>query len=110
MIDYLSIGRRIRQNRVRLNITQEQLAEMVNVSVPHISRIENGSSQPSLQVLVDICNILKITIDDLLEDSLATAKIKKVGRFDRLLSECSANEIELIYQVSETILQVLRNL
>ena len=44
MIDYYSIGRRIQQRRVQRNITQERLAEMVNVSVPHISRIENGSS------------------------------------------------------------------
>ena len=77
MIDYYSIGRRIQQRRVQRNITQERLAEMVNVSVPHISRIENGSSQPSLQVLVDICNALELTVDDLMQDSLSSVRSKK---------------------------------
>ena len=108
MINYLSVGRRIRQNRIRLNITQEQLAEMVNVSVPHISRIENGSSQPSLQVLVDICNALKITIDDLLQDSLNATKCIQMNLLNELLSKCSSNEINMIYQVSETIIRALR--
>ncbi|MBQ2230839.1 MAG: helix-turn-helix transcriptional regulator [Oscillospiraceae bacterium] len=109
MIDYYSIGRRIQQRRVQRNITQERLAEMVNVSVPHISRIENGSSQPSLQVLVDICNALELTVDDLMQDSLSSVRRKKATRLEALLSDCSALEIDLVYDVAEAVLRAARN-
>ena len=56
MIDYKSIGARIRTVRLAKKLTQEQLAEAAGVGVTHISHIETGNSIPSLQVLVDIIN------------------------------------------------------
>ena len=51
MIDYKSIGTRIRAVRQEKKLTQEQLAEAVGVGVTHISHIETGNSVPSLQVI-----------------------------------------------------------
>lgn len=109
MIDYYSIGQRIQRQRVRRQITQERLAETINVSVPHISRIENGSSQPSLQVLVDICNALELTVDDLMQDSLVSVRTKKLSRFDELISGCTNAEIDLMYNVAEAVLRATRS-
>ena len=58
MIDYKSIGVRIRAVRLEKKLTQEQLAEAAGVGVTHISHIETGNSVPSLQVMVDIINAL----------------------------------------------------
>lgn len=110
MIDYVSIGKRIKKNRRNRGITQEVLAERVNISIPHISRIENGSSFPSLQTLVDICNTLDITIDDLMQDSLPAARKSLEGRLGEIVAGCSAEELNLVAEVAETVLRNVRNI
>lgn len=110
MIDYLSIGKQIRIFRRNADITQELLAEKINVSPPYISRIETGSASPSLQTLVDICNVLNTTIDNLMQDSLSAARKHVSGRLNTLLSDCSAAEIMLIENVVDVLLQELRNM
>ena len=53
-MDYAAIGKRIRAHRKRLNLSQEELAEMVNISTVHMSHIETGYTKLSLPVLVDL--------------------------------------------------------
>ncbi len=65
MVDYKSIGMRIRAFRQEKKLTQEQLAEAVGVGVTHISHIETGNSIPSLQVMVGIINTLDCSADEL---------------------------------------------
>lgn len=110
MIDYPSIGKRIQKLRRTRGITQETLAEKVNVSIPHISRIENGFSSPSLQTLVDICNVLGITIDDLMQDSLPATKPSINKRLEAALSDCTAAELNFITNVIPTLLREIRSL
>lgn len=110
MIDYVSIGKRIRQNRHHAGMTQETLAEKINVSPPYISRIETGSASPSLQTLVDICNALDITVDDLMQDSLPAAQKKLEGRLGELAQGCTAEELHLVAEVAETVLRNVREI
>lgn len=53
-----NIGERIQRKRHSLNFTQEQLAEMVNTSKNTISNIEIGENPPSVEFIVNICNVL----------------------------------------------------
>lgn len=53
-----NIGERIQRKRHSLNFTQEQLAEMVNTSKNTISNIERGENPPSVEFIVNICNVL----------------------------------------------------
>lgn len=110
MIDYSSIGKRIQKIRRSRGITQETLAEKVNVSIPHISRIENGFSSPSLQTLVDICNVLGITIDNLMQDSLPAARPNMSRRLEAILADCSTAELAFIENVLPALLREIRNL
>ena len=59
-LDYSIIGSRIRKARLEKNITQEELAEKIDVSVAFISRIERGTSHVNLKRLSQLCNILDI--------------------------------------------------
>lgn len=52
MIDYAFIGARLREARIRKNMTQEQLAAMTDVGSTHISHIETGMTIPSTKLLV----------------------------------------------------------
>lgn len=108
MIDYISIGKQIKKRRNQLKLTQEVLAEKVYISIPHLSRIENGSSKPSLQTLVDLCNALDTTIDNLMQDSVPAAKRNIEGRMGELLEDCSLQELELLTEVAEVILKRTR--
>lgn len=64
-ISYKDIGKRIKEGRNKIGITQEKLAEQIDVSPSYISEIERGSSICSLQVLVDIANVLHLNLDSL---------------------------------------------
>lgn len=55
-----SLGLNIAYYRKKKNISQIKLAEMINISRTHISRIETAECAPSLEVIFDICDALEI--------------------------------------------------
>lgn len=69
-MDYELLGKRIRDERLLLRLTIEQLAERVNKSSNYIGQIERNDGKPSLETIVDIANALGTTIDNLLTDSI----------------------------------------
>lgn len=62
---YDRIGPYLRHRRLQINMTQEQLADALNMSQNHISRIERGNTRPSLPLLVRWCRILHVSLDSL---------------------------------------------
>lgn len=73
-LDYKALGQRIKKYRLQKHYTQEKLAELANCAVSSVSHAERGTSQPSLPLLVRFCNILDITVDQFLCDSLPIAQ------------------------------------
>ena len=63
-----AIGRRIKAAREKRQLTQEQLAELVDLSTMHVSVIERGVKLPKLETLINIANILDVSTDVLLQD------------------------------------------
>lgn len=57
-IDYKLIGKRIQKSRKKANITQEELAELLDVSAGYISQIERGITKPRLTTIDNICNLI----------------------------------------------------
>ena len=60
------IGRRIAQLRERDHMTQEQLSEILGISLKHCSSVERGLSSFSLEKLIQVCEIFDITTDYLI--------------------------------------------
>lgn len=60
------IGRRIALLRERDHMTQEQLSEILGISLKHCSSVERGLSSFSLEKLIHICEIFNITMDYLI--------------------------------------------
>lgn len=60
MIDYAFIGARLKEARIRKNMTQEQLVAMTDVGSTHISHIETGMTIPSTKLLVQIVQMMNI--------------------------------------------------
>ena len=63
MIDYRLIGKRIKEKRQELKISQETLGELADLSPVFISNIENAKKKPSLETLVSISNAYGISMD-----------------------------------------------
>ena len=61
------LGERIKAFRTAVRMTQEELAEKLFVSVGYISEIETGKKTPSLQLLVQIINLLGCSPNELFE-------------------------------------------
>lgn len=66
-----TIGNRIRECRISQHLTQNQLAEITGFSTSYISRIECGSSRPTLETLCLIADSLNVNIGVILCDLLA---------------------------------------
>ena len=79
-MDYVGIGKRIRAQRYKLDLSQEELAEMAGISLVHMSHIETANTKLSLPVLVDLACALGVRTDDLIFDKDTLGK-------DELLEE-----------------------
>lgn len=68
-MDYYNIGEKIREERKKIGMTQEDLAEKVGISVNFVSLIENGKNM-SLDTMIKIANTFNVSVDYLLNDSI----------------------------------------
>ena len=126
VLNFKEIGRRIRLERERLNLTREKFAEIVELSPFYIGQIERGDRKMSLDTLVKFANTFHVSVDYLLYGSnLHNENIKLEKIFtvletmdnnyntvlDRdleelmiILSRCSKEEINLIKEMVKLIL------
>jgi transcriptional regulator with XRE-family HTH domain len=58
----MNIGKTIQSSRKKNNLTQKQLGELVGKEKSYISRIERGAIYPGMQLFINICKVLKITL------------------------------------------------
>ena len=107
MVDYKTLGSRIRAVRLEKKMTQEQLAEAVGVGVSHI---ETGNSIPSLQVMLDIINALGCSADELFCMEIDQARPLMNSWLSELVADCSNMEIKLITDMVLSLKSSLRRL
>ena len=98
LIDYYKIGQKIRKIRKAHGLSQEELAEKVNISTTHMSHIETGNTKLSLPVFVDIAAALEVRTDDLL-DTVATTTSTSLDEIAAVLERCTAQEAKVIADV-----------
>lgn len=94
------MGFRISTQRRKMKITQEELAEKVNVSVKHISAIETGRTKANIELLYDIAICLGVTIDYF---TLGVVKKNNLEEIQDYLRECSEDEIQTIKIIVKAI-------
>ena len=78
--EYEPIGKRIKKIRQEQHMTQEQLAEKLNVSNQHISDIERGLNGMSIPALMEICKALDSDADYILFGTSTRAKSNPINR------------------------------
>ena len=65
-MDQVKIGKFIAERRKSVNLTQAQLAEKLNITDRAVSKWETGRAMPDTALMLDLCGVLKITVNDLL--------------------------------------------
>ena len=91
-VDYESIGKRIKYYRTEKRLSQEDLGNIVAVNNEHISRIEGGKKNLSLELLILIANALDVSADDLLTDNLKHSSSPVGTEIHDLLLDCNHDE------------------
>ena len=103
-LDYSIIGERLKKARVAKKLTQEQLAEELDVSVAFLSRVERGNVKINLSRLSQICDILDISIGYILSGTGSNSKNYLTEDFSNLLKNCPPKKIKLIYDIAKVII------
>ncbi len=67
MYDQIEFGKRLKQLRRAASLTQEQLADELNVGVNHVGKMEIGRNAPSIDLLIQISEYFGVSVDYLLK-------------------------------------------
>lgn len=62
------LGRNIKIERIRKDITQEEFAEKIDMSVSYVSKLEQGLTSPTALVLFKMSKVLKIPMEEFFKD------------------------------------------
>lgn len=108
MYEYELIGKRIKECRKRKHLTQEMLAEKVNVSTQHISHVERGISKVSVVALINIANALNVSMDELFCDTIKQSNYIFEEKINYLLKDCDSNELSAITEVITNTKDIMR--
>lgn len=104
MVDYKIIGERLKKARTEKKITQEVLADKMEVSIAFLSRIERGNSHINLKRLIQICEILEVSEGEILNGTASNSANYLEKDFKELLDKTTNDQKELIYRIAKTII------
>jgi len=108
-MDYTRLGRRIREERRRLNLTQAALAEAVEISDTYMGSIERGERSLTLDTLVRLVNRLGVSVDYLLSDSVSDSDSNITEQFRQLTDGQPPERKRMAIDVIRTIFAHLDN-
>lgn len=106
-MDKLTMGDRLKDARKRLNMTQEDLAERVDVTTFYIGEIERGTKTPSLDLFIKLIEVLDVSADYLLRDTVSTGNVYGDKRMARKLENLSPKQRAAIEAIIDTYIEYL---
>jgi len=93
------IGARIRTVRTSQNMSQQELSDKAGLSLPHISDVELGKTNPLLLNFVRIAEALQVSTDSLLRPDIPEVKHIYKNEAMEVFSDCTASEMEAIMKI-----------
>lgn len=103
-MDFVEMGKRIKLKRLELKLTQERLAELLNLSPTYIGAIERATSKCSLETIVTIAKTLDLDMNYLLF-GITFKNVDSV--FSQILAKLPENKKDLYIRLCESIAQTL---
>lgn len=108
VIDYDAIGLRIKIARIKAKITQESLAKQIGLSPTHVSNIETGNTKLSLPTIINIANVLAVSVDDLLCDNIVKSNHVFNKEAQEILADCSPYDIRILLDILKSTKKALQ--
>lgn len=102
-LDFNEIGTRIQKCRNDKNLTQAELAEMIDTNQKHLSRIEGGYHRCTLDMMVAIARALDVSIDYLLADFKDSNNSSTLQAILDDIKGMSAKQLEMLQENIKTI-------
>ena len=102
-IDYKVIGSRVKRQRMEKGMTQQELAERLDVSNAYLSRIERGSAKASLEMIFKISSTLEIPVCLILSGVDVQASDYLSNEIYELILGCTPSEKRLIYDLIKAV-------
>ncbi|WP_333861564.1 helix-turn-helix domain-containing protein [Clostridium sp.] len=103
-MNYIALGKRIREERLKLRLTQEKLAEDVDVSSSYVGQIERGEKSVTLDTLIRITKRLGVTVDYLLKDSVNMENNNFIDQIKQLLQGRNIKQKQMALDVLKVML------
>lgn len=95
------LGNAIRAARMEMGITQEKLAELVDIAPTHLKHIEGEHRKPSIGVLFNLAQVLQLSLDNLL---FPTNEYNSEYHYaELLLKSCNEKELKLVIDLIKAI-------
>ena len=91
-----AIGLAIKQNRERLNLTQQELAVKLRIGTSTIEKYENGCQQPDTQTILKISTILDVPASERLEHGFTACQTGLDPELEQLLLETGIHDAKMI--------------
>ena len=107
-INYQILGSKIKLLRKRKKLSQQTLSELVDISPTYMSYIESGIRSMSLDTLVSLANILDVTPDILLSESLKHNTRSYTNEFTEVISDCNEYERRILFENMKSTKKVLK--
>ena len=103
------LGKRIREERMRIGLTQEQIAEYIDVSTTYIGLVERGERSVTLEKLVLLAECFHVTIDSLLREAPSPESSDMAEQLQFLWNRASTDEQEKILSIMDILLNGVRH-
>lgn len=98
-----TFAKNLKELRKRNKITQEQLAELVNVAPRHISFIETGRSFPSCELLERICNVLHAEYTDFFQTSQAYSREELIQNLEFTIQNLNDEQLNYLVKIAKEL-------
>lgn len=108
-LNFIIIGRRVKEIRSQSKISQAVLAEWINRSVTYISHIETAKKHASLETLVRIADAFGVTVDQLLNGNQENDSVEYRPELVQLVEDCTSYEKRIIYEIAFAAKASIRN-
>ncbi|RJE46653.1 MULTISPECIES: helix-turn-helix transcriptional regulator [unclassified Dehalobacter] len=109
ILDGKELGAAIKAARIDNKLTQEKLAEMINVASVHIKQVEAGSRKPSVDLLFKIAITLNMSVDTVFFPERLDGQ-ELLQKIIRKLNICSLHQLHVVYTTVNAMTENPENL
>jgi len=100
----MDLGSKIKNIRYNHNISQEDMARILEINRNYLSRIETNKSIPTAEILIKLAERFNVSIDSLLGVNLdgkegAQARVKKINKINQYCSYLSNSELDFVVNI-----------